>query len=205
MVHRSGWVGEHGSEQRFTQGIGGEEIQAPVVDDGRQLGHSGEDARHAGSELLGRGRAPGADCGAGGVGEVGQVSALRLVQLQCAGEGVEHALGDAAEVAPLESGVVLDTHAGEVGHLTAAQALHAPVAAVVLQPGPLRGQLGPPGAEKGVDLIAVVHRSKARAVSSDEGCPVSTPLGSDSPGLPPPACMVLAAAGRGVGHHATGT
>jgi hypothetical protein len=73
------------------------------------------------------------------------------------------------------------------------------------QPGLLGGQLGPPGAEEGLDLVAVVHGSEAKADSSDQGCTVSTPLSSDFSVRPTARSIVSAAAGRAVGHHATGT
>jgi hypothetical protein len=46
--------------------------------------------------------------GVGRPGQVEQVPALGLVQLQGLGEGVQHGLGDPAEVAPLQAGVVVD-------------------------------------------------------------------------------------------------
>ena len=55
--------------------------------------------------------------GPGGAGEVVQVGALGLVELQGAGEAVEDAVGDAGEVAAFELGVVLDADAGQVGDL----------------------------------------------------------------------------------------
>jgi hypothetical protein len=64
------------------------------------------------------------------MGEVDQVGALRLVELQRPGNGVEHFLGDALEVATFELGVVLDTDSGQVGDLTASQTGHAPFAAI---------------------------------------------------------------------------
>ena len=61
-----------------------------------------------------------------GAGEVEQVRALGLVELQRAGERLEHALGDAAHVAALEARVVRDADAGEHRDLLAAQPRHAP-------------------------------------------------------------------------------
>ena len=77
--------------------------------------------------------------GAGGAGEVEQVRVLSLVQLQRPGQGFQHAVGDAAEVAPLQLGVVLHADAGQVGDLAAAQPRHAPVPGVRAQPGLLAG------------------------------------------------------------------
>ena len=41
--------------------------------------------------------------GVGGLGQVEQVGASGVVELQCAGEKIEDAVGDAGEVAPLEA------------------------------------------------------------------------------------------------------
>ena len=117
----------------------------------------------------GRRRARGAR--AGGAGEVDQVRPFGLVELQGPGQGVEHALGDAAEVAPLEPGVVLDADPGQDGDLAAAQARDPPVAAVGRQPGLLGGDLGPAGAEEVPDLVAVVHPSRLGGTPRDEGGP----------------------------------
>ena len=48
---------------------------------------------------------------------------LGLVELQSAGDAVEHVLGDAAGVPALEAGVVLDADPGQEGDLLPAQAL----------------------------------------------------------------------------------
>jgi len=53
VVRRSGRVVEHGREQRLRQRVGGEDIQASVVDEGRDLGHPIEDACHVGPDPLG--------------------------------------------------------------------------------------------------------------------------------------------------------
>jgi hypothetical protein len=54
VVDRPGGIGEHGREQRSPEGIGGDGVEAAVVDDGRHLGHPVEDAQEAGPELLSR-------------------------------------------------------------------------------------------------------------------------------------------------------
>jgi hypothetical protein len=70
-----------------------------------------------------------------------QVGALGVVELQGAGDGLEHAGRDAGELAALELGVVLDAHPGQRGDLAAAQAGHAAPAGG-RDAGPLRGDLG---------------------------------------------------------------
>ena len=57
-------------------------------------------------------------------GEVEQVGPFGVVELQGAGEGVEHAGRDAGEGAAFELGVVLDAHPGQRGDLAAAQPRH---------------------------------------------------------------------------------
>ena len=66
-------------------------------------------------------------------------------------------LGDAAEVAALEAGVVLDADPGQHRDLAAAQPGHPAVGALGGQPGPLRGEPGTARAEKRTCLRAVVH------------------------------------------------
>jgi len=69
-----------------------------------------------------------------GAGEIEQVRAFGLVELQGAGERFQHAVGDAVEVAALDPGVVGDADAGQDGDFLAAQAGD-PAAAVGGQPG----------------------------------------------------------------------
>src|SRR6266566_652065 len=113
--------------------------------------------------------AAGAARGVGGAGEIEQVFALGLVEVQGPAERLKHALGDPGKVAALELRVVLDADSGQVGDLAAAQTGHAAVAAVVRQPGLLGGDLGPAGAEEGLDLVAVAHASRLGAVPRMRG------------------------------------
>ena len=106
--------------------------------------------------LLGR-RAALAAAGVGGAGEVEQVGPFGLVELQRAGEGLEHGLGDAGEVPALEAGVVVGADAGEQGDFFAAQAGHAPVGAVERQAGLLGGDPRPAGGQEVAHLGPVVH------------------------------------------------
>ena len=76
--------------------------------------------------LVGRRRARGRRVR--GAGEVEEVGAFGVVELQRTGERLEHGLGDAASVAALEARVVLDADAGEHRDLLAAQPGHAAVA-----------------------------------------------------------------------------
>src|SRR5215207_5804315 len=68
--------------------------------------------------------AAGAHTGAsavGRVGEVEQVGAFRVVELEGAGDRVENGGGDTGEGTAFQLGVVLDADPGQGSHLTAAQ------------------------------------------------------------------------------------
>ena len=58
----------------------------------------------------------------GGAGEVDEVVAFGVVELQGAGDGVEDLVGDAGDGAAFELGVVLDAQPGERGDLARAAA-----------------------------------------------------------------------------------
>ena len=58
-------------------------------------------------------------------GETQQVGPFGVVELQGAGQRVEHAGGDAGQGAAFELGVVLDAHLGQRGDLAAPQTRHA--------------------------------------------------------------------------------
>ena len=122
------------------------DVQPAVVHDRRYLGHRVEQLLDAGPDLAGAGRRRGAGGRARGAGQVEQVRPFRFVEPQGPGQRVQHALGHAWRVASLKPGVVLDADAGQDGDLSAAQAGHPPVAAVVRQARLLRGDPGPPGA-----------------------------------------------------------
>ena len=59
--------------------------------------------------------------GLGGAGEVEEVGALGVVELERSGQRFEHALGGAAHVAVFQARVVLVAHAGQDRDLLAAQ------------------------------------------------------------------------------------
>ena len=85
---------------------------------------------------------------------------LGLVELQRAGERLENALRDAACVAALEAGVVVDADPGEERDLLAAQAGNAPVATVRAQARLLRCDLRPPRGQELADLVPRVHEPR---------------------------------------------
>ena len=94
----------------------------------------------------------------GGAGQVEQVGALGLVELQRSGQGVEDAGGGAGDLAALEAGVVLDAQPGERGDLAAPQSGHA-AGAGGRQADLVRGD---PGAAGGEELAHLLRR---------RGCP----------------------------------
>ena len=80
-----------------------------------------------------------------------------VVQLQRAGECLEHRLGNAAQIAALETRVVVDADAGQKRDLLAAEPGHAPRSAVRAQPCLLRRDLRPPGGQELANLVPRVH------------------------------------------------
>src|SRR5205823_5369791 len=91
-----------------------------------------------------------------GSGEVEEVDALGVVELERAGQRLQHAVRDAADVTALEAGVVRDADAGQDGDLLAAQSGNA-AAAVGDQPRLLGGDPGAAGGEEVADLLLGLH------------------------------------------------
>src|SRR6185437_13270906 len=115
------------------------------------------------------------------------------VEVEGAGDAVEHLVGDAADVAAFEPGVVLDRDAGQLRHLVPAQSGHPAPAAVAGQAGLLGGDLGTPGGQELPDLAADVlhagHVSEARQAARGQGGPASTPNTSISLRLRASGCL----------------
>src|SRR5215212_11056361 len=109
-----------------------------------------------------------------------------VVELQRPGQRLQDALGDAAETAAFEPGVVIDADAGEQRDLLPAQPSHPAVAAVHRQASPLRSDLGAPGGEEIADLRPVVHDVDATAEPRSAGGSTSTWVSRDChpPALP---------------------
>ena len=113
---------EHRRVERAAERVGRDVVDPAVAHD-RRRGHRVDDALHDRPHpLRGGAPAPGRHR-TGGAGEVVEMGALRLVELQRAGERLEHAVGDAGGVAALQPPVVLDADAGQRSDLLAAQAL----------------------------------------------------------------------------------
>jgi hypothetical protein len=105
--------------------------------------------------VLGRSAARRRADGLGGAGEVEEVRALRVVELQRAGQGVEDACGGAGEVAAFQARVAGDADSGEDSDLLAAQARE-PARAVVGQADIGRLEPGAAGGQELADLVARV-------------------------------------------------
>jgi hypothetical protein len=113
------------------------------------------------------------------VGEVDQVRAFGVVELQGAGDRVEHAGRHSGQGAAFELRVVLDAHAGQYGDLGAAQAGDAAVGAGG-QARLLGCDLGAPRDEELADLGAIVHGFDRTSRRSAVGCPAGTPISRNS-------------------------
>ena len=115
---------EHRRVERPAERVRGEVIHAAVAHDRRRR-HPVDDALDDRPDALLGGAAPLRRHGADGAREVVQVRAFGVVELQRAGERLQDAVGDAADVAALQSPVVLDAHAGQRRDLLPSQPLHA--------------------------------------------------------------------------------
>jgi hypothetical protein len=101
---------------------------------------------------------PGASPGARiHAGEVEQMLALGVVELQRPRDRIQHALGGAADVAALQLGVVVEADVGEHGDLFAPQAGHAAFTAEVGQAGLRRGEVRAAGDQEFPQLVFLAH------------------------------------------------
>lgn len=142
---------EDGCVQRASQRVGGQDVEARVAYVGRHVGHRVQQPQDRGPYACRGHRGPSARrCRR--AGEVVEVGAFGLVQLECAREGVEHGVRSAGEVPAFEPDVVVHAHAREQGDLLAAEAGDTTVSAVDRQPGLLRGDPCPPCAQELADL-----------------------------------------------------
>jgi Alcohol dehydrogenase GroES-like domain len=107
----------------------GADLVEPGIADERRRGDLVEDLLDDRPDALLRSRASHRDR-VSGAGQIEEVRALGVIELECTRERVQHELGDAADVAAFQALVVLDAHPGERGDLLAAQARHAALAVV---------------------------------------------------------------------------
>ena len=98
----------------------------------------------------------------GGVRQVVQVGVFGFVELQGAGDGVEHAVGDSGQVAAFQLGVVVGADSGEHGDFFAAQSRDT-AAAIGGQPDLLRGDPGASGGQELPYLALAVHTARLRS------------------------------------------
>ena len=104
-------------------GLAARMSRRPLLHERGRAGDRVEHALHARAGSVAWSGAGGAGVvGCGRAGEVEEVRALGVVELERASERLQHALGDAAQVAALQAGVVVDADAGQDGDLLAAQA-----------------------------------------------------------------------------------
>ena len=107
------------------------------------------------------------------------MGALGVVELERAGQCLQHALGGAAHVSAFQARVVRDAHAGQDRDLLAAQSGNA-TSAVGRQPGLLGRDPGAAGGQELTDLLLRLHEHQRRPGDARLGDPASTSLNRDS-------------------------
>jgi Aldo/keto reductase family len=134
----------------------------PVPHERRRSGHRVEHPLHARPNSLRR-RAARPRHRLRRARQVEEVGPLGVVELKRPDERLGHRLGDAAQVAALEAGVVVDADPCEERDLLAAEPRHAPGAAESAQPCLLRRELRPPGGQELAGLASRVHDAEISA------------------------------------------
>jgi hypothetical protein len=180
--------GEERGVQGAAEAVDGEDVQTAVANEGRGVGHGVQDAQDAVGQRAAGTPPPGGAFG-GGAGQVVEVGAFGVVELEGVRDGVEDFLRGTREMAAFEADVVVDADAGEHGDLFAAQARHAPVAAVSGQAGLLRGDPGAAGGQELADVALGTHAVQAKPDGPGVGGPVST--GNGRPFSSPLTCGFL--------------
>src|SRR4051795_1900925 len=162
MVGRPSGLGVQLGEQRAPEVVGSQDVETVVADDRGGPGDRVEGPLDLWPDaLFGLAATRPRPGRLGGAGEVEQVGALGVIELERAGQRVQHALGGAAHVSALQAGVVRDAHAGQDGDLPAAQSGNA-ATAVRRQPHLLGGDPGAAGGEELADLLLGVHGIQRR-------------------------------------------
>jgi hypothetical protein len=110
QVDRQLLAGQDRRVQGVPEAVGAEDVQAAGAHIGRHTGHGVQEPLDAGPDPLGAAGPPRPGRGGGGAGQVEQMRPLGLVQLQGAGEGMQDAVRDPTQVAPLHLGVAVDVH-----------------------------------------------------------------------------------------------
>ena len=156
--------------------VGGEDVEAVVADVGGGAGDRVERPLDLGPDAwLGLASAWACPGWLGGAGEVEEVGAFGVVELERSGQCLQHALGGAAHVSAFKAGVVLDAHAGQDGDLFAAQPRDA-TSAVGRQPGLLGRDPAAAGGQELSDLGLGLHDGQRRPGDTRLGDPASSSL-----------------------------
>ena len=179
VVHRPVGRGVQLGEERASELVGGQDVEASVPHVGRSAGDGVERPLDFGPDAWLDLAARPNRRGCCGPREVEEVGALGLVETQRPGQGVEHAVGDSVHVSALEADVVRDAHAGEDGDLLAAEPGHAPTA-VRVQAYLLGCDPRTAGSQELADLLLVVHAIQRRPGRPRLGDPASSRIDRDS-------------------------
>jgi hypothetical protein len=97
-----------------------------------------------------------------------QVGVFGFVELQGAGDRVEHAVRDSADVAPFELSVVVGADSGEYGDFFTAQSGNT-AAAIAGEPYLLRGDSGASAGQELPYLALAVHPARLRSPAHSWG------------------------------------
>src|SRR5207302_9040316 len=114
-----------------------------------------------------------------GTGEVEQVGALSVVELERPGQRLQHALRYPAHVSALQARVVRNAHTGQDGDLLATKPGH-PATTEGAQPRLLGRDPGATRGEEVADLLLRVHKVQRRPDSTPVGDRASSPINRDS-------------------------
>ena len=139
------------------QTVGGEHVMAGIAHPGRRVTDRVQDLLHAGRDARVLGPALARRLGLGRAGEVEQVVAFSVVQLQRPGDALKDGVRGAGEVAAFHPDVVVDADSRKQRDLFSAQSCYPAGAAVGGQASLGGSDSGPPGGEELADLRSVVH------------------------------------------------
>ena len=181
VVDRPRGRGVQLGEQRTAELVGGQDVQVLVAHERGRAGDRVEGPLDLGPDaLLGRAPTRSRYRRLRGAGEVEEVSALGVVELERPGQCLQHALRDAVHVSALQARVVRHAHAGQDGDLLAAESGNAAIA-VGAQPRLLRRDPGAAGGEEVPDLLLGLHApSVDPALLAWETLPVPLSTGTPS-------------------------
>jgi hypothetical protein len=159
-TRRRARAGVEHAVQGAAEGVGGDDVEGGTAHQRGDADEGVEDRLQLPRDRRGR-RAARAGCGGrfAGVGEVDQMGLFGGVEPQCAGDGLQDAVGGVGEGTALQPDVVVDAEPCEGGDLLAAQPWHPPLASGHGQPDRLGADPRPAGYQKLLNLPATVHAS----------------------------------------------